>query len=59
MTASGELPARRSREQIKTQIGNIARAQRTAEDHGHRDTAAFLRQAVDCGLDDLNALNNT
>ncbi|MEW1630807.1 hypothetical protein AB0387_26035 [Streptomyces sp. NPDC089173] len=59
MTAAGDLPADRSRDQIKAQIGNIARAQRTAEDHGRHDTATFLGQAVDCGLDELNALNNT
>ncbi|MCX4605459.1 hypothetical protein OG402_33880 [Streptomyces anulatus] len=55
---SGEA-AERTPARVEHEINSITPGRRLAEDHGRHDVAAFLRQATDLGLDELNALNNT
>lgn len=51
--------AERTPARVVHEITSITPGRQLAEDHGRHDIAAFLRQATDLGLDELNALNNT
>ncbi|MEU0160188.1 hypothetical protein ABZ154_15440 [Streptomyces sp. NPDC006261] len=59
MGASTGEPAERTPARVEREIRSAATARRLAEGDGHHDIAAFLRTAIDIGLDELNDLNNT
>ncbi|MGW5291516.1 hypothetical protein [Streptomyces bacillaris] len=54
---TGETPERTTG-RIEHEIRSFTRARHAAEAAGRSDIAQLLRTATDCGLDELNDLNN-
>ncbi|WP_145503171.1 hypothetical protein [Streptomyces sp. CFMR 7] len=58
VSRTGDTPER-TPGRIEREIRGFAQARQVAEAAGRLDIARLLRAATDCGLDELNALNNT
>lgn len=57
VSRTGETPERTTG-RIENEIRSFTRARHAAEAAGRPDIAQLLRQATDCGLDELNDRNN-
>ncbi|WP_127468703.1 hypothetical protein [Streptomyces sp. B27] len=58
VSRTGDTPER-TPGRIENEIRGFAQARHAAEAAGRPDIAQLLRAATDCGLDELNGLNQT